>query len=87
MVGSISYFLLNEPVSSYLYLEKSLFCGQFPAFNTDVIYYYHGRLCFGFYLNRVKDGRKNACTIYIISVVLSYLILVIKVTPEQGGGG
>ena len=59
MVGSISYFLLNEPVSSYLYLEKSLFCGQFPAFNTDVLYYY-GRLCFVFYLNRAKDGKKGA---------------------------
>ena len=60
MVGSISYFLLNEPVSSYLYLEKSLFCGQFPAFNTDVIYCY-GRLCFGFYLNRVKKHGKKIC--------------------------
>ena len=72
MVGSISYFLLNEPVSSYLYLEKSLFCGQFPAFNTDIIYYYYGRLCFGNHLNRVKDGRKNGlCRKYISFLLLS----------------
>ena len=74
MVGSISYFLLNEPVSSYLYLEKSLFCGQFPAFNTDVLYYYYGRLCFGFYLYRVvKDGRKNAQNTFIMYTSSSLL--------------